>query len=338
MKSLWVIRIFFLLLTTFAGYAVSQHRPDIIHGAIYGVMVGFGLAWLMIAIDIMLKGFSLRAFSAATFGLLLGTIVAYLIDRTELFVYGADEKTRWVVRLALFLSFGYVGMVLAMRSNKEDFSLIIPYVRFKSQSRPENLLILDTSAIIDGRIADLIEARFLEGTIVLPRFVLKELQFIADSSDTIRRARGRRGLEMLNRIQKNPRNEVRIHEADIADEKDVDAKLVRLTRALDGKLFTNDYNLCKIAELQSVPCVNLNELATALKPHILPGELLHLRIVREGKERGQGVGYTQDGTMVVVQHANHLIGQQVDAQVSSLIQTGAGVIIFAELKQQAAAA
>src|SRR5687768_3935924 len=143
---------------------------------------------------------------------------------------------------------------------------------------------------------------------------------------------------MLNRIQKNPRNEVRIHEADIADEKDVDAKLVRLTRALDGKLFTNDYNLCKIAELQSVPCVNLNELATALKPHILPGELLHLRIVREGKERGQGVGYTQDGTMVVVQHAQHLIGQQVDAQVSSLIQTGAGVIIFAELKQQAAAA
>ena len=338
MKALWVIRIFFLVLCTFAGYAVSQHRPDIIQGGVYGVVVGFGLGWLMIAIDIMLKGFSLRAFSAATFGLLLGSAVAAILDRNDLFVYGADERTRWVVRLALFLSFGYLGMILAMRSNKEDFSLIIPYVRFKSQSKPENMIILDTSVIIDGRIADLIESKFLEGIAVVPRFVLKELQFIADSSDSMRRARGRRGLEMLNRLQKNPRNEIRIHEADFADEKEVDAKLVRLTRMLDGKLYTNDYNLGKIAELQSVPYVNLNELATALKPAILPGETLHLRIVREGKEKGQGVAYLHDGTMVVVQHAQHLIGQQVDAQVQTLLQTGAGVIIFAELKQAAAAA
>ena len=338
MKSLWVIRIFFLFLCTFAGFAVSQHWQDLIHGGLFGLLVGFGLGWLMIALDIMLKGFSLRAFSSATFGLLLGTVVAALVDRTELFVFGADEKLRWVVRLALFLSFGYLGMVLAMRSNKEDFSLIIPYVRFKSQSQPENLIVLDTSVIIDGRIADLIDSRFLEGVIVVPRFVLKELQFIADSSDTARRARGRRGLEMLNRIQKNPRNEVRIHEADIADEKEVDAKLVRLTRALDGKLFTNDYNLGKVAELQSVPYVNLNELAASLKPAILPGEILNLRVVREGKERGQGVAYLNDGTMVVVQHAQNLIGQQIQAQVQTLLQTGAGVIIFAELKQQASAA
>jgi uncharacterized protein YacL len=178
-------------------------------------MIGFGLGWLMIAIDIMLKGFSLRAFSRRPLVSFSEPFVASLVDRTDLFVYGADEKTKWIVRLGLFLSFGYIGMVLAMRSNKEDFSLIIPYVRFKSQSKPENLLVLDTSAIIDGRIADLIESGFIEGTIVVPRFVLKELQFIADSSDTIRRARGRRGLEMLNRIQKNPRNEVRIHEMDI---------------------------------------------------------------------------------------------------------------------------
>jgi len=338
MKALWVIRIFFLVLCTFAGYAVSQHRPDIIQGGVYGVMIGFGLGWLMIAIDIMLKGFSLRAFSAATFGLLLGSAVAAILDRNDLFVYGADERTRWVVRLALFLSFGYLGMILAMRSNKEDFSLIIPYVRFKSQSKPENMIILDTSVIIDGRIADLIESKFLEGIVLVPRFVLKELQFIADSADSMRRARGRRGLEMLNRLQKNPRNEIRINEADFADEKEVDTKLVRLTRMLDGKLYTNDYNLGKIAELQAVPYVNLNELATALKPAILPGETLHLRIVREGKEKGQGVAYLHDGTMVVVQHAQHLIGQQVDAQVQTLLQTGAGVIIFAELKQAAAAA
>jgi uncharacterized protein YacL len=337
-KSLWVIRIFFLLLCTLAGYAVSQHRPELIQGGIFGLVIGFGLGWLMIAVDIMLKGFSLRAFSAATFGLFLGTIVAAIIDRNELLSFGAEEKTRWVMRLGLFLSFGYIGMVLAMRSNKEDFSLIIPYVRFKSQSKPENLIILDTSVIIDGRIADLIESKFLEGIVIIPRFVLKELQFIADSSDATRRARGRRGLEMLNRLQKSPRNEIRIHELDFADEKEVDAKLVRLTRTLDGKLYTNDYNLGKVAELQSVPYLNLNELATALKPAILPGEVLNLRIVREGKEKGQGVAYLNDGTMVVVQHAHHLIGQQVQAQVQTLLQTGAGVIIFAELKLAAAAA
>src|SRR6266566_8916538 len=243
--SLWVIRIFFVFLCTLSGYAVSQSRPDIINGGIYGVLMGFGLSGVLIAIDHMLKGFSLRAFSAATFGLLLGTVVAELIDHNELFVFGADEKTRWLIRLGLFLAFGYLGMVLAMRSNKEDFSLIIPYVRFKSQNKPENLLVLDTSVIIDGRIADLIEGRFIEGIIIVPRFVLQELQLVADSSDPGRRARGRRGLEMLNRIQRDPRNEVKIHEADFPEEREVDSKLLRLTRTLGATLYTNDYNLGK---------------------------------------------------------------------------------------------
>jgi len=335
--SLWVIRIFFLLLCALAGYAVSQSRPEIINGGIYGLMMGFGLGGVLIAIDEMLKGFSLRAFSAATFGLLLGTLIAELIDHNELFMFNADKETRWIIRLGLFLAFGYLGMIMAMRSNKEDFSLIIPYVRFKSQSKPENLLVLDTSVIIDGRIAELIDARFVEGIIVVPRFVLQELQLIADSSDPGRRARGRRGLEMLNRIQKNPRHEVKIHEADFPEEREVDSKLLRLTRTLGAKLYTNDYNLGKVAELQSVPYVNLNELAVALKPAILPGEVLHLRIVREGKDKGQGLAYLNDGTMVVVNQAQPLIGQQVHAQVSSLLQTGAGVIIFADLKLAAAA-
>jgi uncharacterized protein YacL len=224
-------------------------------------------------------------------------------------------------------------MILAMRSNKEDFSLIIPYVRFKSQSKPENLLVLDTSVIIDGRIATLMEAKFLEGVIVVPRFVLQELQLVADSTDPTRRARGRRGLEMLNRMQRDPRNEVKIHEADFPEEREVDAKLLRLTRTLGAKLYTNDYNLGKIAELQSVPYMSLNELAVALKPAVLPGEALQLRLVREGKDKGQGVAYLNDGTMVVVNQAQHLIGQQVHAQVTSVLQTGAGVIIFAELKE-----
>ena len=320
-----------MLLCGAAGYAVSQYRPEIINGGVYGVMIGLGLAGVLIGIDHMLKGFSLRAFSSATFGLFLGMVMGWLVDRTELFIY-ADEKTQWVIQLGLFLSFGYLGMILAMRSNKEDFSLIIPYVRFKSQSKPENVLVLDTSVIIDGRIADLIESKFIEGTLVVPRFVLHELQLIADSSDPVRRDRGRRGLEMLNRLQQNPRNEVKIHDADFPEEREVDAKLVRLTRALDGKLYTNDYNLGKVAELQSVPYVNLTEVAAALKPSVIAGDVLSLRIIREGKDKGPGVAYLPDGTMVVVNQAQHLIGSEVRAEVQSLLQTGAGVIIFAEMK------
>jgi uncharacterized protein YacL len=248
-----------------------------------------------------------------------------------------EEPTRWLIRLALFLAFGYIGMILAMRSNKEDFSLIIPYVRFASQNKPENLLLLDTSVIIDGRVADLIENNFLEGVIVVPRFVLKELQHIADSSDPIRRARGRRGLETLSRIQRNTRNEVKIHEGDVPEESTVDAKLVLLARAMGAKLFTNDFNLGKIAELQAVSYVNLNELSKALKAVVLPGETLNLKLVREGKDKGQGVGYLNDGTMVVVNQGQARIGQQVEVQVQSLIQTGAGVIIFAEIKDAPAA-
>jgi uncharacterized protein YacL len=336
--ALWVIRILFLSLSTVGGYAVSQVRPEYVGGpysAPIGMVIGFGFGMLMIAIDEMLKGFSLRAFSATTFGLLLGTVVAHLIDSSGLFEK-AEDPTRWLIRLGLFLSFGYIGMVLAMRSNKEDFSLIIPYVRFAKQNKPDNLLLLDTSVIIDGRIADLVEANFVEGLIIVPRFVLKELQQIADSSDSIKRARGRRGLEMLNRIQRNQRNEVKIHDGDFPEESEVDAKLVRLARNLGAKLFTNDFNLGKIAELQSVNHVNLHELAKSMRLVLLPGEMLTLRIVREGKDKGQGVGYMPDGTMVVVNNAQNAVGHQVEVQVQTLHQTGAGVIVFAELKQMLA--
>lgn len=329
--TLWTVRLFFLSLCITGGYAVSQVHPELIGTSVQGIIVGFGLGGLLIAIDEMLKGFSLRAFSSMTFGLMLGSLMAWLIDASQLFDY-ASGNTRWVIRLTLFIAFGYIGIIMAMRSNKEDFSLIIPYVRFTSQSKPENPLVLDTSAIIDGRVVGLIELNFLEGLIVVPRFVLKELQAIADSSDPSRRARGRRGLEMLNRIQLNTRNEVKVHENDFPDEAEVDAKLVRLTRLLRGKLFTNDYNLAKVAEIQSVPCVNISELMMKMKPAILPGERFSLRIAREGKDKDQGVGYLNDGTMVVVNHAHSLIGQQVNVEVSSLHQTGAGIIVFAELK------
>jgi uncharacterized protein YacL len=311
-------------------------RPEYVsaqNGALAGMVIGFGFGGLLIAIDEMLKGFSLRAFSATTFGLLLGTAVSLLIDNSGLFE-NTDEKARWLIRLSLFLSFSYIGIILAIRSNKEDFSLIIPYVRFSPQNKPDNLLLLDTSVIIDGRIADLIETKFLEGLIVVPRFVLKELQQVADSGDAIKRARGRRGLEMLNRIQRNTNIEVRIHDGDFPEEKEVDTKLVRLARNLNARLYTNDYNLTKIAELQKINCVNLHDVAKALKVILLPGEILQLKIVREGKDKGQGIGYLPDGTMVVVHNGLPNVGQQIEVQVQTLLQTGAGVIVFAEVKPQ----
>jgi uncharacterized protein YacL len=333
MTPLWAIRILFLGLCIMAGYAISQVRPEFTgepHAAAMGMAIGFGFGGLLIAVDEMLKGFSLRAFSAITFGLLLGTVVALLIDRSGLFENAGTDQ-RWLIRLGLFLSFGYIGIILAMRSNKEDFSLIIPYVRFSPQNKPDNLLLLDTSVIIDGRIADLIEAHFLEGLIVVPRFVLRELQQISDSADAIKRARGRRGLEMLNRIQRNNTIEVRIHDGDFPEEKEVDAKLVRLARNLNARLYTNDYNLARVAELQHVSCLNLHEVAKCLKVILLPGEILRLKIVREGKDKSQGLGYLPDGTMVVVTNGQSHIGQQAEVIVQSLLQTGAGVIVFAEL-------
>jgi uncharacterized protein YacL len=333
MTPLWAIRILFLGLCATGGYAISQVRPEFTgeqHASLIGMAIGFGFGGLLIAVDEMLKGFSLRAFSAITFGLLLGTVVALLIDRSGLFENAATDQ-RWLIRLGLFLSFGYIGIILAVRSNKEDFSLIIPYVRFSPQNKPDNLLLLDTSVIIDGRIADLIEAHFLEGLIVVPRFVLRELQQISDSADAIKRARGRRGLEMLNRIQRNTTVEVRIHDGDFPEEKEVDAKLVRLARNLNARLYTNDYNLARVAELQHVSCLNLHEVAKCLKVILLPGEILRLKIVREGKDKSQGLGYLPDGTMVVVTNGQSHIGQQAEVIVQSLLQTGAGVIVFAEL-------
>lgn len=334
--SIWIIRILFLAMTTLAGYAVSQVRPEYVasnQSAIIGMLLGLAFGWLMIAIDEMLKGFSLRAFSATTFGLLLGTVVAMLIDRSGLFEYLEYRPTRWLIRLCLFLGFGYIGIILAMRSNKEDFSLIIPYVRFAPQRQPESLLVFDTSVIIDGRVADLVEAGLFEGTIVVPRFVLRELQQIADSGDPLKRARGRRGLEMLNRLRRLQDVEVKIHEAEFPDEADVDAKLVRLARNLGAKLVTNDFNLSKVAELQSVKYINIHQVAKALKTVVLPGETISLRLVREGKDKGQGVGYLPDGTMVVVNNGQNYIGQEIIAQVQTLVQTSAGVIVFAEVKQ-----
>jgi uncharacterized protein YacL len=337
MRAVWVIRIFFLCLSIAGGYAISQVQPALISSGLNGCVLGFGFGGLLIAVDEMLKGFSLRAFSSATFGLILGSLIGLMVDQSGLFIY-AEEPSRWMIRLCLFVGFSYVGMILALRSNKEDFSLIIPYVRFTRQDVPPAFVLLDTSAIIDGRIADLIENRFVEGTIIVPRFVLNELQHIADSSDAIRRARGRRGLETLSRVQRIPKIEFKLHEGDFPEEPAVDSKLVRLAKAAGAKLYTTDFNLGKVAELQGVPYVNLTAVGNAMKIILLPGENVNLRLVREGKDKGQGVGYLGDGTMVVVNNGAPMIGQQVEVQVQSTLQTGAGIIIFADAKRQSEAA
>ncbi len=332
--SLWAVRILFLILCTLGGFAVSQVRPEWLEAGRFWTLIGIGFGGILIGIDEMLKGFSLRAFSAATFGMLLGAVVAWMFDNSGVFLWvdKDDEVTRSLLRMALFIGFSYIGMVMAMRSNKDDFSLIIPYVRFTRENEPDNLLLLDTSVIIDGRIADLIDARFLEGVVVVPSFILKELQLIADSADPLRRARGRRGLDMLARLQRNKLNQVKIHEAEVPEETEIDAKLIRLAKSLNARLYTNDHNLGKIAELRSVKHVNLNELAAALKPVILPGEVFSLRIAREGKDRGQGVGYLSDGTLIVVNNAQRFIGQQIEVQVISLLQSATGTLVFADPK------
>ena len=337
MNPLWPIRILFLGLCTVAGYAISQAQDYVghEHAEILGMMVGFGFGGLLIAVDEMLQGFSLRAFSATTFGLFLGWLVALLVDHSGLFGDG-EGNSRQLIRMALFLGFGYIGMVLAMRSNKEDFSLIIPYVRFSPQNKPDNLLLLDTSVIIDGRIADLIETQLIEGLLVVPRFVLLELQQIADSADEVKRARGRRGFEILNRLQHNTKIEVRIHDGDFPEEKGVDAKLVRLARGLNAKLYTNDYNLAKVAGLQNVNCVNLHEIGLLMKAALIPGETIHLKVVREGRDKGQGIGYLPDGTMVIVNNGQSHVGQSVSANVLSTVQTGAGVLVFADAETERA--
>ena len=298
------------------------------------MMIGFGFGGLLIAVDEMLKGFSLRAFSATTFGLLLGSVGRLLIDHSGLFE-NADEKVRWLIRLGLFLGFGYIGIVLAMRSNKEDFSLIIPYVRFSPQNKPDNLLLLDTSVIIDGRIADLIEIQIHRrpggrAALCAARNCSKSPIPPTPSNAPAAGA----DLKCSTASSTTPSIEVRIHDGDFPEEKEVDAKLVRLARNLNAKLFTNDYNL--------------GQSRRPAKRHLrqpqrnrqlpegrccFPAKCCSLKIVREGKDKGQGIGYLPDGTMVVVNNGQAIIGQQVEVQVQSLLQTGAGVIVFADIRQ-----
>jgi uncharacterized protein YacL len=230
--------------------------------------------------------------------------------------------------------------ISTLLQTKDEFRFIIPYVEFSKQVKGSKPLVLDTSVIIDGRIADICDTRFIDTKLIVPRFVLQELQSVADSSDKLKRNRGRRGLDMLKRMQNNPKVELQMHEANLPvlrDVQKVDERLVVLAKALDARVVTNDYNLNKIAQLQGVEVINLNELANALKSVALPGEMMTVRVVKAGDQVGQGVGYLEDGTMVVVEHGRSMIGQEVTITVTSVLQTPAGRMIFGRLESRAPA-
>ena len=327
------IRLFFILLSSIVGYYIGSLMGNFqtIY-AVAGVGIGFFGSLLVILLEVKLKRFSVRNLSAAVFGLIFGFFMAWILTLV-LRLIPMDAKMYSSLNIIFILVFCYLGMVIAMRG-KDEFNLIIPYVRFSRQEQSDEIIVLDTSVIIDGRIVYIAQARFVEGRFLVPRFVLRELQQVADSQDTLKRNRGRRGLDVLNRLQKNSNISVKIHEEDFPDVKDVDAKIVRLAKVLNAKVFTNDFNLNKIAELQGVSVLNINDLANALKPVVLPGEGMTIKITKEGKEYNQGVAYLDDGTMVVVDNARHLIGQTVNVIVTSVLQTSAGRMIFANNADQ----
>jgi uncharacterized protein YacL len=279
-----------------------------------------------------LKGFSLRVFSSATFGLMLGLLFANLLMASQILRF-QPEAVQWAGRLIVYCAFGYLGMMLAMRSNRDEFSLIIPYVRFARETTQHEPLVVDTNVIIDGRIADLCATGFLSRVLIVPRFVLGELQTLADSRDPIKRERGRRGLEILNQLQRSREIELTIHDTVGDTDLETDARLVRIAKLLQARLLTNDGALCQVARLQQVPALNLADLARALRPVVMAGDELELALVKEGRDAHQAVGYLPDGTMIVVNYARPRLGSTATIVVSSALQTAGGRLIFAELKE-----
>jgi len=327
--TLIALRIGFMLLCALGSWSISQlHEQWALHPFI-AVILGLMGGGAVVGIDVLLKGFSLRGLSAATFGLFVGFLVSFFLDKSGIF--GTfDPEGLLIARIVMYIVFAYLATVIALRG-KDEFNLVIPYVKFRRQDVPERLILLDTNVIIDGRILEVAATGFLSAIFIIPRFVLRELQYIADAGDDVKRTRGRHGMDVLKSLQKNTSVEVKIHENDVPEIKEVDGKLVQLARMLNAEILTNDYNLNRIAELQHVKVLNLNELAKALRPVVLPGEKLTVQLVREGRGAEQALAYLDDGTMIVVHRARQLMGRSTEVVISSVLQTAAGRMAFAEL-------
>jgi uncharacterized protein YacL len=337
---LWLLRGAFGAITIGVAYVaftyfMGRTPPDSTIGVVAFVLILLGGVLIVVA-DLSVRNKQITTISAVYFGLLLGFLLGTLFT-TALEPIVADQDILRFCRLLLTVIFCYVS-VSTLLQTKDEFRFIIPYVEFQKQVKGGKPLVLDTSVIIDGRIADICDTGIIDTKLVVPRFVLQELQSVADSSDKIKRNRGRRGLDMLKRMQNNPKVELQMHEANVAEVQGVtkvDERLVVLAKALGARVVTNDFNLNKIAQLQGVEVINLNELANALKLVALPGEHLNVKIVKQGDQVGQGVGYLDDGTMVVVEQGRAAIGQEVPIAVTSVLQTPAGRMIFGKIESRA---
>ncbi|MBI4413812.1 MAG: PIN domain-containing protein [candidate division NC10 bacterium] len=303
-----------------------------------GIVLGLAFGGASLLLEVGLRKAAPRAIISGLLGFILGLIVALLLlAALDGPLAALPLPIASSVQVLLVLLCVYVGASLAVEKGQAVH--LVSFLRaLKEQPRAESYKILDTSVIIDGRIADICETGFIEGTLVVPQFVLRELQHIADSSDPLKRNRGRRGLDILQKMQKDADVQVKLHEMDFPEIREVDAKLVALAKTLNAKVVTNDFNLNKVCELQGVAVLNINALTNALKPVVLPGEDMRVYVLKEGKEYNQGIAYLDDGTMVVVDNGRRHIGQTIDVCVTSVLQTTAGRMIFSRLKEEAEAA
>jgi uncharacterized protein YacL len=314
--------------------AASIHlRPFGLSG-IKSAILGLALGVFFIFFEVRLEKATLKRLIGAAVGSILGILGAFMISHLLGMTAAIDKSTISFLQVTLLLLMAYVGLVLG--ANKGDLlnlSALGGLFAAERQTR-KNYKVLDTSVIIDGRIADVCETGFIDGTLIVPQFVLRELQLVADSSDPLKRNRGRRGLDILQRMQKMSNITVQIVEEDFPQLREVDMKLIELARTYEGKIVTNDFNLNKVAQLQGLPVLNINELANALKPVVLPGEIMRVFILKEGKEYNQGVAYLDDGTMVVVDNAKKMISKTIAISVTSVLQTTAGKMIFGKYDER----
>ena len=347
---LWFLRVCFGAIIIGLSMASFSNVLEISHSTFqaYAVFMGVLAAGLLIVLaDLWLTNKQITTLSALYFGLLLGLLLGNILSSAlDPFLFDASMESPQVrilrkgLTLLITVACCYI-VISTLLQTKEEFRFIIPYVEFSKQIKGARPLVLDTSVIIDGRIADICDTRFIDTKMIVPRFVLQELQSVADSSDKLKRNRGRRGLDMLKRMQSNPKVEMQIHEGNLTELRDVqkvDERLVVMAKVLGARVVTNDFNLNKIAQLQGVEVINLNELANALKSVALPGETMMVRLVKPGDQIGQGIGYLEDGTMVVVEQGRSAIGQEVPITVTSVLQTPAGRMIFGRIEPRPAGA
>jgi len=329
----WILYLLLLIICGWSGYGLMKGLTSSPQMGLAGLIGGLLLAGLILLVEKRLKKVPLKNLLGSFIGLILGVLIAHLIFKA-LISHLFDHPPVVLPILGLLYGMGgYIGLQIGLKKG-EEFHLPGWKPFGKVPPGAGNTKILDTSVIIDGRIADITETGFVEGSILIPTFVLNELQHIADSSDPIKRTRGKRGLEILNHLQKQADIDVRIIDTDYPSVKEVDAKLIELAKEISGKIVTNDSNLNKVAELQGIEVLNINALANSLRPVVLPGEEINVKILKEGKETGQGVAYLDDGTMIVVDNGRRQIGKNMDVIVTSVLQTPAGRMIFARLKEE----